>query len=302
MNQNQEIKINSVQAALVSVVIGIVGFGACCLFLSWALVAPDTTAAVPWFLASVFAGVVTGFALALIDKDQATNRSERQLEAEGKYDEATGRASVNHGHAALLAPPSTRPAPANYMAPKPMVINGPRGRTNRDAFGVGQSAAAAPAGGQPQWRPLLPSADGYESLPNESVPEQVADDEPVLVEPKWMTRERKAMAKSEAWANAQDRIAELAMLIFARVRYYDPTTANVLALLGPAGPGRLITGTGDITSAMQILAARTGEGGWQLAAKRGTGPTSAWRWVNQTTGECDELGDKSPSPAAALQR
>jgi len=288
--ENKNNHVSPIRAAWSSIGIGIAGFGACCLFLSWGLVAEDMAHAIPWLLAALFAGVVTGFALALIDKDQAISRNERQLEAEGKYDEVTSRASVNHGRAALLAPPQAHAPVANIMPPKPMVINSAgKGATNRDLFGVGQPNA------QPNWQPLLPAGDG------EELPEQ-EEAEPVLVEPKWMTKERKATAKSAAWANTQDRINELAQMIFARVRYYDPTTANILRALGPAGPGRLITGTSDITAAMQRLAAERGKGGWPLAAKRGEGQTSAWRWVNQTTGECEELGDKSPSPAATIRR
>lgn len=294
--ENKNTHVSPIRAAWSSIGIGIVGFGACCLFLSWGLLAEDTAHAIPWLLAALFAGVVTGFALALIDKDQAISRSERQLEAEGKYDEVTSRASVNHGRAALLAPPKPQAPVADIMPPKPMVINSARkGVTNRDLFGVGQSGSQAPAQlAQPQWRPLLPAGSG------DVLPEQ-EDDDPVLVEPKWVTKERKAAAKSEAWANTQDRINELAQMIYARVRYYDPTTANILRALGPAGPGRLITGTSDITAAMQRLAAERGKGGWPLAAKRGEGETCAWRWVNQTTGECEELGKKSPSPAATIR-
>ncbi len=286
--ENKPNHVSPIQAAWSSIGIGIIGFGACCLFLSWGLTAVDTARALPWLLAALFAGVVTGFALALIDKDQAISRSERQLEAEGKYDETTSRASVNHSRAALLAPPTSQASVANIMAPKPMVVNG-KGVTNRDLFGVG------PANGQPQWQPLLPASTG------EVLPEQ-EDDDLVIVEPKWATQERKATAKSQAWANTQERISELAQMIYARVRYYDPTTANILRALGPAGPGRLITGTSDITAAMQRLAIERGKGGWPLATKRGEGPTCAWRWVNQTTGECEELGDKSPSPAATIRR
>lgn len=300
-NQNQHQPVSSIHAALVSVGIGIVGFGACCVFVAWGLAAADTAQAVPRLLAALFAGVVTGFALALIDKDQAINRNERQLEAEGKYDEITSRASVNHSRAAMLAPPTQHAPIANIMPPKPMVINSTRkGVTNGDLFGVGQSDSPAPVQiAQPQWRPLLPAGSGdalpehYESLPS--------DPNPVLIEPKWITKERKAVAKSEAWASNQERIAELAHMIFARVRYYDPTTANVLRALGPSGPGRLITGTSDITAAMQLLATERGKGGWPLAAKRGEGQTSAWRWVNQNTGECEELGQRSPSPAATIR-
>jgi len=299
--ENKNNHVSPIQAAWSSIGIGIVGFGACCLFLSWGLAAEDMAHAIPWLLAALFAGVVTGFALALIDKDQAISRNERHLKASGDYDEVTSRAEVNLSRAALLAPPKPQTPVANIMPPKPMVINSAgKGATNRDLFGVGQSGNQAPAQlAQPQWRPLLPAGDGealpehYESLPTES--------DPVLVEPKWVTKERKATAKSAAWANTQDRINELAQMIFARVRYYDPTTANILRALGPAGPGRLITGTSDITAAMQRLAAERGKGGWPLATKRGEGPTCAWRWVNQTTGECEELGDKSPSPAATIR-
>lgn len=285
--ENKPNHVSPIQAAWSSIGIGIIGFGACCLFLSWGLAAVDVAYALPWLLAALFAGVVTGFALALIDKDQAISRSERQLEAEGKYDETTSRASVNHSRAAMLAPPASRTPIANIMAPKPVVVNG-KGVANRDLFGVGQPSS------RPNWQPLLPAGSG------EVLPEQ-EDVDPVLVEPKWMTKERRTTAKSEAWASSQERIGELATLIFARVRYYDPTTANVVRALGPSGPGRLITGTSDITAAMQILAVKLGEGGWPLAAKRGEGPTSAWRWVNQTTGECEELGDRSPSPAATIR-
>lgn len=295
--ENKTNHVSPIHAAFASIGIGIIGFGSCCVFLSWGLAAVDIAGALPWLLAALFAGVVTGFAISLIDKDQAISRNERHLKASGDYDETTSRAEVNISRAAMLAPPTTRPAPVHdYMPPKPMVINSARkGATNRDLFGVGQSGNQAPAQlAQPQWRPLLPAGGGDVLLEQE-------DDEPVLVEPKWMAQERKAVSKSQAWANTQDRINELSQMIFARVRYYDPTTANVLRALGPAGPGRLITGTSDITAAMQRLAAERGKGGWPLAAKRGEGQTSAWRWVNQTTGECEELGDKSPSPAATIR-
>lgn len=76
-----KLQVVGIKAAVWALAIGATGFGAACYLLGKGLACDTFSEAFPWILCAVFCGVVTGFALRLIDTEQAVIRFARQAAA-----------------------------------------------------------------------------------------------------------------------------------------------------------------------------------------------------------------------------
>lgn len=124
----------STGAAITCFVIGLAGFGLCCFLLGKGLGSQDLSEAIPWMLASAFVGVVTAFAIGLIDREQAEIRYERHLKAETAYEIATAK----------IQPPQL-PAPLSTNIQRPMSLPEP---TRLISAGTNQFVAVTPTDDQ----------------------------------------------------------------------------------------------------------------------------------------------------------
>lgn len=116
MTQETRPTSSSASAAITCFVIGLIGYGTCCALLGRGLQCETISDAVPWLLASVLVGVITTFAIRLIDSDQAVIRHERQLKAEADYEVATAQPQL---HVPQLPSPSTTNTQRPMSLPEP---------------------------------------------------------------------------------------------------------------------------------------------------------------------------------------
>lgn len=88
----------SIKAAFTSLIIGVIGFGGACVLLGNGLACDEMSQAAPWILGAILLSVVTGFALRLIDTEQAVIRYERQSSAQAEYETKIAQAAPKQTH------------------------------------------------------------------------------------------------------------------------------------------------------------------------------------------------------------